>query len=338
MQTMRDDTRATRRGRWGQAGRDLLGVAVLTLAAFVLSATLEVREWMTEATRPLEHYQMDELPLTFAVLALALAWFSFRRWREAERELRLRVQAQAQLAEREDAHRLLAQKYMLVQEEERRNLARELHDEMGQCLNAIKLDAVSIRNVAKGRDADVEAGANAIIELSGHVYDVVRGMTQRLRPAALDALGLRDALADLVAQWSRRNSAVRVRFEATGDLEGLGEAVNITVYRLVQECLTNIVKHARASSVTVSVERAGAALHVTVADDGRGMDLNARHGGLGLLGLRERVEALSGQLELHSASGDGLRVHAWLPISAGPDAASIASLRGDAHETQGTAP
>jgi two-component system sensor histidine kinase UhpB len=114
--------------------------------------------------------------------------------------------------------------------------------------------------------------------------------------------------------------------------------VNITVYRLVQECLTNIVKHARASSVTVSVERAGAALHVTVADDGRGMDLNARHGGLGLLGLRERVEALSGQLELHSASGDGLRVHAWLPISAGPDAASIASLRGDAHETQGTAP
>jgi PAS domain S-box-containing protein len=410
----------------------------LTLATFALSAALEVREWMTEVTRPFEHYQADELPLTFAVLALALAWFSWRRWREAEGALGLQLQAQSQLAEREEQyrklfmedlagnalttetgeirlcnasmarvlglthpdlaagqsisrfyldgglwpmhrqalkrgekveigaldlvacdgtkvqaiarmwpryspgrgreihislvdvsevrlmqreladalaeHRLLAQKYVLVQEEERRSLARELHDEMGQCLNAIKLDAVSIRNVSHGRDPDVEAAANAIIELSGHVYDVVRGIMQRLRPAALDALGLRDALADLAAQWSRRNASVQCRFETSGELDGLGEAVNITVYRLVQECLTNIAKHAGAGKVAVVVERSRHLLKVTVADDGAGMDVNAKRTGLGLLGLRERVEALAGRFELHSKPGKGLMVSAQMPV------------------------
>jgi glucose-6-phosphate-specific signal transduction histidine kinase len=320
--------------RRGQAGHDLAVVAAVTLAAFVLSAMLEVREWMTEVTRPVEHYQMDELPLTFAVLALALAWFSLRRWREAERELRLRVKAQEQLAQREDEHRLLAQKYMLVQEDERRSLARELHDEMGQFLNAIKLEAVSLRSSAQGRDAEVAAGANAIIELSGHVYEVVRGIMQRLRPAALDALGLRDALADLVGQWGRRNPGVRCRLEAVGDLDGLGEAVNITVYRLVQECLTNVMKHARAATVSVVIERTGGAVSVTVADDGCGMDVQSKRAGLGLLGLRERVAALSGELELRSAPGEGLLVRAQLPVAPPSDEAGRAGLAGAVHQGQ----
>lgn len=424
--------------RPGPAGRDLAIVAAVSLATFAMSAALEVREWMTEVTRPLERYQIDELPLTFAALALALAWFAWRRWREAETALRLRMQAQEQLAEREaqyrtlfmedlagnalaslagevrlcnpamarmlglqhqdlavgrnisafyaerelwarhqdalqrgdkvesacldlladdgstvqaiarmwprsapgrgrevhisladisdlrlmqreladalDEHRLLAQKYVLVQEEERRSLARELHDEMGQCLNAIKLDAVSIRGMAQGKDTDIEAGANAIIELSAHVYDAVRGIMQRLRPAALDALGLRDALADLVGQWSRRNAGVRCTFEAASELGGLGEAINITVYRVVQECLTNIVKHAGAASVTVSIDRSADELHVIVADDGRGMDPNAKRSGLGLLGLRERVEALHGRLDLRTEPGRGVVVCAQIPI------------------------
>jgi two-component system sensor histidine kinase UhpB len=148
-------------------------------------------------------------------------------------------------------------------------------------------------------------------------------MTQRLRPAALDALGLRDALAELVAQWRRRNPAVCCRLESAGDLEGLGEAVNITVYRLVQECLTNIVKHAQASRVTVVVERDGQELRVTVADDGRGMDLSAKRSGLGLLGLRERVEALAGRIELHSTAGRGLRLSAWLPVALVSDGSAV---------------
>ena len=184
---------------------DLLVVVAVTLGTFALSAGLELREWLTEITHPLERYQIDELPLTFGALALSLAWFSWRRWRHAEEELELRVAAQQALAEREAENRLLSQKYLMVQEEERRSLARELHDELGQCLNAIKLDAVAIRDMSHGLQPEIETSATAIVELSGHVYDVVRDIMQRLRPAALDALGLHDAVAHLVGQWQRRN-------------------------------------------------------------------------------------------------------------------------------------
>lgn len=222
---------------------------------------------------------------------------------------------QRQLADSLGENRLLSQKYMMVQEDERRSLAREMHDELGQCLNAIKLDAVSIRGMTRDVLPDAEASANAIIELSGHVYDVVRGIMQRLRPAALDALGLHDAIGQLVGQWQRRNAAVDVRFESSGDLSGLGEAVNITVYRIVQECLTNVVKHAQASHVVVGLHRTGLAeVRVSVRDDGRGFDAQAKRTGLGLVGLRERVEALAGRLTLVAQPGRGVEIGAALPV------------------------
>jgi glucose-6-phosphate-specific signal transduction histidine kinase len=323
-------------GNPSAAIRDLLVVAAVTGLAFVLSSVLELREWLTEVTHPLEHYQMDELPLTFAVLALALAWFAWRRWRHAEQELRLRVQAQRELSDALAENRLLSQKYLMLQEEERRNLAREMHDELGQCLNAIKLDAVSMRDMAQGRHPEVETAANSIIDLSGHVYDVVRGIMQRLRPAALDALGLHDAVGHLVGQWRRRHPDVDCRFEAGGDLADLGEVVNITVYRLVQECLTNIAKHAHAGAVTVSLQRTSPGeIRISVRDDGRGMDLNAKRSGLGLVGLRERVEALNGHLWLRSAPGQGLEVVASLPVplrQGDPASARMPAQRSDAEE------
>ena len=291
-----------------QVFRDLLVVVAVTVAVFVLSSALELRERITELTRPLESYQLDELPLTVAALALSLAWFAWRRWRQLQF-------TQKQLAQTLTENRLLTQKYLLVQEEERRNLARELHDELGQCLNAIKLDAVSICDLSKGTQREIERSASSIVEISNHVYEVVRSMMQRLRPAALDALGLRDAVSDLVDQWRRRNPSVMCAFEADGDLSELGELTNITVYRLVQECLTNVAKHSGATHVYVGVARASTGeVRATVRDNGRGMDVNVKRSGLGLVGLRERVEALHGRLELAGAPGTGVHVTAWLPV------------------------
>jgi signal transduction histidine kinase len=304
-------------GHRREVWRDLAIVITVTIATFVLSSVLELREWLTDLTRPLENYQVDELPLSFAMLALSLAWFSWRRWRQSQSELQLRVAAQQALVEREMQYRMLSQKYLLVQEEERRNLARELHDELGQCLNAIKLDAVSIRNMARDSQPEIEVSASAIVDISNHVYEVVRSIMQRLRPAALDALGLRDAVVDLVAQWRRRNPGVACTFETEGDLSGLGELLNITVYRLVQECLTNITKHAGATRIRVALGREGdEAVRVLIEDDGRGMDPNAKRMGLGLVGLRERVEALRGRLELVSEAGRGTQVSVQLPVTA----------------------
>jgi glucose-6-phosphate-specific signal transduction histidine kinase len=226
---------------------------------------------------------------------------------------------QTELASALEENRRLSQRSMQVQEEERRNLARELHDELGQSLNAIKVDAVTIRDRSENA-VEVQRSAKAIIEVSGQVYDVVRSLLQRLRPVALDELGLRSAVEYGIEQWQRRHTAVRCNFSAQGDLDGLSEEVNITLYRLAQECLTNVAKHAQATSVAISLVRAaggehnGGEIRFSFEDNGRGFDPGQRRQGLGLVGLRERVEALGGNFDLQSAPGQGARVRASIPV------------------------
>lgn len=291
---------------------DLAIVAAITVLTFTLSAIFELNERVVLAVQPFEHYQVDEVPITILVMAIAMAWFSWRRFRHARDELNLRLAAQQALALALDENRMLSQRSMQMQEEERRNLARELHDELGQSLNAIKVDAVNIRDHSQSMP-DIHTSALAIIEVSSQVYDVVRSLMQRLRPVALDDLGLRSAVQYGVDQWQRRHAGVRCKFEAQGELEGLSEKVNITLYRLVQECLTNVAKHAGATQVTISMERDGDQVRFDFEDDGKGFDLSGRKQGLGLIGLRERVESLSGRFELISAPGSGVRIKAVIP-------------------------
>ncbi len=230
---------------------------------------------------------------------------------------------QAELAKALEENRRLSQRSMQVQEEERRNLARELHDELGQSLNAIKVDAVTIRDDC-GNAVEVQRSARSIIEVSGQVYDVVRSLMQRLRPVALDELGLRSAIEYGIEQWQRRHASVRCNFSAAGELDDLSEQLNITLYRLAQECLTNVAKHAQATRVTIGLSRTPpgdqgvAEVRFSFEDNGQGFDPALRRQGLGLVGLRERVEALGGQFELDSAPGRGVRVRARIPAKAMP--------------------
>lgn len=298
-------------------GRDLVLVLLVTVGAFLFGARVELNERILALTQPLEPYQIDELPITVLVLVLGMGWFSWRRWREFSREVRLRQAAQQALAETLSENRLLSQKNVLAQEEERRVLARELHDELGQSLNAIKLDAVAIRERVPDEGDEVRQNAEAIIDLANHVHETVRHLTRQLRPVALDELGLRDALELYVTQWERRNPPVVCRFDTQGELEGLGELRNITLYRCVQECLTNITRHAGASRVDVRLARAAGEITLEVNDDGRGMDLAVRRTGVGLIGLRERAESLHGDLHLTSEPGRGMRVRVRLPTEGG---------------------
>lgn len=292
--------------------QDLVVVVAITVLTFALSVVFELNERLVLAMVPLEAYQIDELPVTIVAMAIAMAWFSWRRFRHAREELNLRLAAQQALARALEENRLLSQRSMQVQEEERRNLARELHDELGQSINAIKVDAVNIRDHSQALP-DIHTSALAIIDVSSQVYDVVRSLMQRLRPVALDDLGLRSAVQYGVDQWQRRHADVRCTFEAQGELDGLSEKVNITLYRLVQECLTNVAKHANAARVAISLKREGDQVRFDFEDDGRGFDPSARMQGLGLIGLRERVEALSGRFELVSAPGNGVRIKAVIP-------------------------
>ena len=299
------------------AGRDAMVVAVATVLAFVAASHFDLQEQIARLARPLERFQVDELVPTLLALAVALVWFAWRRWHQATRELDRRVAAERDLADALAENRRLSQQYLLAQEEERRSLARELHDELGQCLNAIKLDATAIRNHPGAPSREIVDSAQAIIDVSSRVFDVTRGLMERLRPVALDELGIADALRHLVSEWQRRNPGVRCTLELRGRLDELGEQINMSLYRVVQECLTNVTRHALASAVEVSVDGSApphGRLSVCVRDDGVGMSAGAgKRAGLGLVGLRERVEALGGRFGVAERAPHGVEIRAEIP-------------------------
>jgi PAS domain S-box-containing protein len=238
------------------------------------------------------------------------------------RDITERRQAESRALELEK-RRQITQLLQSRLEEERRGLARELHDELGQCITAIKSIGTSIARQS-APDAPVRASANTIVNVAGHIYDVVHDIVGRLRPGALDTLGLAETLKDLVAVWAARHPEIEFHFDLSGDVADLGEAIDIAVYRVVQECLTNAVRHAGATRIEIRVARvaagggSGAALSVVARDNGRGMDVRAAvdRSRFGLAGIRERVEALDGEFDVSSAPGSGVRVSVTLPLAA----------------------
>lgn len=299
--------------------RDVAVVTLATTASAAVCAEMELSEVLRRLTAPWERIQLDELPVILLVLALGLVWFSARRYREAGRELLRRRETELRLAEALTNNRRLAQQYLMLQEAERKSLANELHDELGQYLNVIKLDAVSIRDGRLPARGAVIERAGAIVENCNHIHTCVAGLLRRLRPVALDELGLTAALEHCVDTWRSRRPKAAVDFSATEGFEDVGEELALTLYRLVQEALTNVAKHATAAHVTVRLERSGPrdaardGVALTVADDGVGADPSAPSPGFGLIGMRERVAALGGKLKVTSSPGCGFRIEAWMP-------------------------
>ncbi len=287
-------------------------VAAITVLAGILFARFELMESIFDSTRAWEHLQVDELPATLLVLAAGLAWFGWRRYGETRRELSAREAAEARLASLLEDHRRLTQQHVEVQESERKALARELHDELGQYLNAMKTDAVAIQRRAV-RDAAVHRAASAIVAHCDHVQEIVRRLIGRLRPIGLDVLGLRAALEHYLELIRDTTPQRKLAVHLEGDLDALDDATSLTIYRLIQEGLTNITRHAGARSVAVRVARSTAHVAVSVIDDGRGADPEAKTLGLGVLGMRERVEALGGELEIRTSPGAGFAIYARLP-------------------------
>jgi two-component system sensor histidine kinase UhpB len=249
--------------------------------------------------------ELDRLAETFNRMALAVEE-SFTIRRESARR--------AEELRENRAITALIQQHV---EEERRALARELHDELGQGVTAVRAIASSIAQRARTRAPDLEANALAIVTVSGEMYDAMHNMVRQLRPIALDNLGLADALRELAASSRMRLPELSVDLELGSTLDGLDEVTNITAYRIVQECLTNVARHAAADTVTVSLDHDAehCELAIDVRDNGRGMDPQAiGEDRMGVRGMRERVHGLGGRFELSSRIGEGVRVRAWLPV------------------------
>ncbi len=224
------------------------------------------------------------------------------------------------LEESHEQNRYLKQKTQAIQEEERRHLARELHDEMGQSISAIKAVAVSIRQSSK--DEKTINCASTIADISSHIYGVVRGMMQRLHPVILDELGLIPALNDLIDNWNTYHEETFCHFKVDDGFRELSQELAITAYRVVQECLTNVAKHANAENVWITLSKKADNLQLTIEDDGCGFDPGRSTTGLGLPGMRERVEALKGRYHQSGGPGKGTRIEVLLPLNTQKDSRS----------------
>jgi two-component system sensor histidine kinase UhpB len=304
----------------GTAARaDFFVVLLVTLTVFGVAALMELNERLLRVLHPFERFQLDELPLTLLCLSCGLLWFAWRRFCEARLEIAQRLIVERELERSRQELRELAHQRIDMQEDERRALARELHDDLGQTLNAIKIEAVSIRNASAGDDdvpQEVLRATRSVIEHADQVYGVVRRIIGRLRPVALDELGLAAALEHCVDGWRERLPKTRFDLRCEGAFDNLDEPRALALYRVVQESLTNVARHAQANRVDIHLRQSAdsACVELTIQDDGCGVNLAALPHGFGLLGMRERVDALGGCLDLASSAHQGFRLIASIPL------------------------
>jgi signal transduction histidine kinase len=234
----------------------------------------------------------------------------------------IRLNRYRQLVNERARIRELTTQIIDLQEEERRRIAQELHDDVGQSLTtlSIGLKLLSVEECCQ----PVTERVNDLRDLTLTVMTQLRQLSHELRPPALDMLGLELALSGFCQDFSRRTQ-IPVLFRQEGQLADLPDAENITFYRFLQEVLTNIVKHANASQVWVKLIGEADGTRITVRDDGDGFSrptstlmtatFQRKDGttGMGLLGMQERITHLGGTLEIESQAGQGAHISAWVP-------------------------
>jgi two-component system, NarL family, sensor histidine kinase UhpB len=206
----------------------------------------------------------------------------------------------------------LTRKSIAVQEQERRYLAQELHDSLGQSVSAIKAIAVSIEGRALDFDAIISRSAKNIEEIADNAYDSVRKLMTSLRPFVLDELGLTAALSQMVDNWNVHHEDTFCRYRFEGDYTNLHEEQKINLYHIVQEALTNISKYARAENVSITLS-GNEIISLLIVDDGKGFVMNELTQNMGLTGIRDRVTMLQGEFEISSKPGRGVSIQIEFP-------------------------
>ncbi|MGH8543495.1 MAG: histidine kinase [Gammaproteobacteria bacterium] len=227
-----------------------------------------------------------------------------------------------------ERERALASHLVDLQEAERRSLAQELHDDMAPLLFTISVHLTSMHSFLQGRKyTAIPEALGASEKTVAELQERIRAMLRRLRPQGLDELGLDQALHDLVETWRSRQRQTEWAIETSGLMDQLDDTLRVTIYRIVQECLTNVARHAGARRASVHVAAApahagtgkpagaGQVVDIRVEDDGKGMQPETPFG-LGLMGIEERVQALGGAMALSQRHLGGLSVRVCVPIHA----------------------
>jgi len=265
-----------------------------------------------ELSRAVENLQNDiwETMLTALCLGAIIAGASIFRISSLEKES---AEYQGATKQAEKRLRQLSQQLVSSQEQERKALSRELHDEIGQLLTALRMELGNLERSRAASGAEADTHLDQAKKLAETTLKTTRDIAMGLRPAMLDLLGLGPALEWQTREYSRRYKTP-IQLDVAGDLRDLPDPHRTYLYRIVQEGLTNCARHAQAKNIKVSLTDANGQLAVTVEDDGVGFD---QHGGvsygLGLLGITERVRELCGNIAIRSEPGKGTRLEVMLP-------------------------
>jgi PAS domain S-box-containing protein len=233
------------------------------------------------------------------------------------RDITKRRRAEEKLKDYSRKLQVLSRRLVEAQETERRNIARELHDEIGQALTVIQLNLQAV--LQSPRMKTLSPRLHESLEVVDHVLEQVRDISLNLRPLILDDLGLEPAL-----RWFTKRQAALVGLQARFQADPLKQRLNLVIetecFRVAQEALTNVVRHAQAKTVNVELRKEAGRLHLRVRDDGIGFDAGTvreqavRGASLGLLSMEERAALAGGGLEFKSAPKKGTEVHAWFPL------------------------
>lgn len=200
-------------------------------------------------------------------------------------------------------------------EDERRQIARELHDETGQSITAIKSIALSLTMRSTGCDDEAREAAQLIADTAGKLYAAMHDLIPRLSPPALDQLGLAEAIEDRVIAWRRQQPQVEFVLKLDTLPPSLGESYALAAYRIVQEAVTNALRHAQARRIEIELGSDAHALHIDVRDDGRGLAPGwQRPGHYGVRGMRDRARTLGGDVAIENIATGGVRTYARLPL------------------------
>lgn len=344
------DHGAAARQAWRMVGV-VLGVAAVMAASIGLLAALAIGR----ALRPAEIIVRGLRRLEQGDLSPRLPAFRAHEFGLIARAVNDLTRRLAETNAQRDA---LTRRLFQVQEEERRTLARDLHDEFGQCLTATGALAAAIAAGTARDRPDIGEDAREIGAITHRMMGTLRGALARLRPPDLDAIGLERSLDHLVATWNARGAAWNARgaawnargaawnardaapvgagpiapapvfrLDIAGSLAAVPAQTALALYRIAQECLTNAARHGRASEVRVRVDAAARGVSLTIEDDGGGDPARLESGsGHGILGIRERIAALGGSLSIGRGGNErrgGIRIAALLPLGGAPEPAGL---------------
>ena len=292
--------------------RDVIFLTVCVSLLYSLVLYINLAELISDSLAKYEDFQLDELPYLILFIALSMAIFTKNRMAELRETIALK-----ELAEKDNAillaeNKLLTQHVLEVQERERLELARELHDDIGQFLTGISLD---IATLVSYQDENIALLAKRISNNCRMTRNISRKLIRRLRPSSLDSQGIVAAVKAVVQEWLTYNPKIKAEIEIDETIQSLSEKTNITLYRIVQEALTNISKHAHASQVNITLkfDQAKSAISLLVRDNGVGIQQGSKKFSFGLIGMRERVHALQGEINIHSVIAQGTTLQVLIP-------------------------